>query len=246
MGNVQADLPIKVNIAGVLPIIFAVSLILFPTILSRFFFTANIQSLRDGAQNVENFLSTAPKKEFQQARGELILSGSPESRFAGFYASNNPSEIDVSTKNDKSQGTELFGFTLSTNPEIKNSVLEGIYKVELPSTNMGFLPQGAIRWNGILAYTLLYFILIIFFTYFYTSEIAFKTDEVAENLQKSSAYIPGYKPGTDTANYCRRCVVPSCDCHCSDCIPRTAPSWRRYAHRNSRRYHTFDSCFRNY
>jgi preprotein translocase subunit SecY len=79
--------------------------------------------------------------------------------------------------------------------------LEGIYPVEFPSTNLGFLPQGAIRWNGILLYTLLYFLLIVFFTYFYTSEIAFKSSDVAENLQKSGAYIPGYKPGNDTANY---------------------------------------------
>ena len=52
-----------------------------------------------------------------------------------------------------------------------------------------------------MAYTLIYFFLIIFFTYFYTSEIAFKTDDVAENLQKSGAYIPGYNPGEQTAGY---------------------------------------------
>jgi preprotein translocase subunit SecY len=201
MASVQADLPIKVNIAGVLPIIFAVSLILFPTIVSRFFFTANVQSLREGAQTVETFLSTQNKQEYQNLRTDLRLPGSPKSEFAGFYNSNSKQEIETAAKNDKTQGTEILGFTLSTNPEIKNSFFEGIYKVEVPSTNLGFLPQGAIRWNGILAYTFLYFILIIFFTYFYTSEIAFKSTEVAENLQKSGAYIPGYKPGISTSNY---------------------------------------------
>jgi preprotein translocase SecY subunit len=201
IGSVQADLPIKVNIAGVLPIIFAVSLILFPTILSRFFFSANVPQLRDGAYAVESFLSTQPKKEYQRLPGDLRNPGSPKNEFLGFYNTNDKKEIEVATTNDKSQGTELFGFTLSTNPEIKNSFFEGIYKVEVPSTNLGFLPQGALRWNGVLAYTLLYFILIIFFTYFYTSEIAFKTDDVAENLQKSGAYIPGYKPGKDTSDY---------------------------------------------
>jgi preprotein translocase SecY subunit len=201
MSSVQADLPIKVTIAGVLPIIFAVSLILFPTILSRFFFTANIPSLREGAQSVEKTLSTQYKEEYQGLRIPLRNPGSPEKEFAGVYASNNPREIEVSTTNDKTKGTEVLGFTLSTNPEIKNKIMEGIYPIEFPSTNLGFLPQGAIRWNGVLLYTLLYFFLIVFFTYFYTSEIAFKSSDVSENLQKSGAYIAGYKPGKDTADY---------------------------------------------
>jgi preprotein translocase SecY subunit len=202
MANVHADLPIKVNIAGVLPIIFAVSLILFPTILSRFFFTANVPALRDTAQGVENFLSTANKDEYQNLRGNLRFPGSPKNEFAGFYNTNSKEEIAVATTNDKTKGAELGAFTLSTNSEIPNVFFDSTpARVQLPSTNLGFLPQGAIRWNGILAYTLIYFLLIIFFTYFYTSEIAFKTDEVAENLQKSGAYIPGYNPGEKTANY---------------------------------------------
>ncbi len=195
LNSVQADLPIKVNIAGVLPIIFAVSLILFPTILSRFFFTANVQSLRSTAQTVETFLSSNPSEQKE------ILPGSPKSNFLGFYTTNSKEELDIAKKNDFSKGQDLFGFTLSTNPDIKNELFDGIKTVELPSTNLGVLPKGVLRWNGILAYTLFYFILIIFFTYFYTSEIAFKTDEVAENLQKSGAYIPGFKPGKDTADY---------------------------------------------
>jgi preprotein translocase subunit SecY len=199
MSSVNADLPIKVNIAGVLPIIFAVSLILFPTILSRFFFTANVESLRNTAQTVETFLSTTPSQQGQS--GNFKLPGSPKNEFLGFYNTNSPAEIEVAKQNDFTVGKELLGFTISTNPEIKNSLFDGIKTVELPATNLGFLPQGAIRFNGILAYTLIYFFLIIFFTYFYTSEIGFKTDEVAENLQKSGAYIPGFKPGQDTANY---------------------------------------------
>ena len=198
LNSVQADLPIKVNIAGVLPIIFAVSLILFPTILSRFFFTANVQSLRSTAQTVETFLSSSPNDQGQSGNQRP---GSPKSNFLGFSTTNSKEELAIAKTNDFTTGQELFGFTLSTNPEVKNELFDGIKTVELPSTNLGFLPQGVVRWNGILAYTLFYFILIIFFTYFYTSEIAFKTDEVAENLQKSGAYIPGFKPGKDTADY---------------------------------------------
>jgi preprotein translocase SecY subunit len=210
MANVQADLPIKVNIAGVLPIIFAVSLILFPTILSRFFFTANIPALRDGAKATEDFLSTANNEQFQNFRGDLRLPGSPKSELlsidgiykSGIYNTNSPEELAVAKTNDKTKGAELLAFTLSTNSAVPNEFFDNTpMKIQLPSTNLGFLPQGIIRWNGILAYTLIYFLLIIFFTYFYTSEIAFKTDEVAENLQKSGAYIPGYNPGEQTAGY---------------------------------------------
>jgi preprotein translocase subunit SecY len=43
--------------------------------------------------------------------------------------------------------------------------------------------------------------LIAFFAYFYTHNVAFKTDEVAENLQKQSASVPGIRPGKKTQDY---------------------------------------------
>ncbi|HJK87771.1 MAG TPA: preprotein translocase subunit SecY [Candidatus Megaira endosymbiont of Hartmannula sinica] len=49
-------------------------------------------------------------------------------------------------------------------------------------------------------YILLYIILIIFFSFFYTS-IVFNTVETADNLKKSGAYLPGYRPGKNTAEY---------------------------------------------
>jgi preprotein translocase subunit SecY len=47
---------------------------------------------------------------------------------------------------------------------------------------------------------LIYFILVIFFTWFYT-QVTFKPDEMAENMHKSSGFIPGIRPGDSTANY---------------------------------------------
>jgi len=47
---------------------------------------------------------------------------------------------------------------------------------------------------------LLFTVLIIFFCYFYTS-IQFNPHDVADNLKKSGAYIPGFRPGEQTANY---------------------------------------------
>lgn len=43
-------------------------------------------------------------------------------------------------------------------------------------------------------------ILIVFFSFFYTS-IVFNPEETAENLRKNGAFIPGYRPGTMTADY---------------------------------------------
>jgi len=86
--------------------------------------------------------------------------------------------------------------------KLKNILFDGTFlRFEFNSTNLGFLPEYSVRWNGILSYTFFYFLLIVFFTYFYTSTVAFKTEDVAENLQRSGAYIPGFRPGVQTQEY---------------------------------------------
>lgn len=49
-------------------------------------------------------------------------------------------------------------------------------------------------------YPVVYFILVVLFTYFYTS-IIFNTKEIADNLQKQGAFIEGVRPGLQTAEY---------------------------------------------
>ncbi|MBT5230130.1 MAG: preprotein translocase subunit SecY, partial [Methylococcales bacterium] len=49
-------------------------------------------------------------------------------------------------------------------------------------------------------YVLLYALAIIFFCFFYTA-LMFNPKEIADNLKKSGAYIPGYRPGDQTAKY---------------------------------------------
>ena len=49
-------------------------------------------------------------------------------------------------------------------------------------------------------YGILYFLLVVGFTYFYT-EVIFHPTEVAENLQKQGGFIPGIRPGKPTADY---------------------------------------------
>ena len=46
----------------------------------------------------------------------------------------------------------------------------------------------------------LYFFLVVAFTYFYTA-VTFDPEKTAETLQKNGAFIPGYRPGTATAEH---------------------------------------------
>lgn len=109
-GSVETHLPLRVNPAGVIPIIFAVSILLFPGVIVQFLSQARSAWLANAAQTVDRFLQNQT-----------------------YYAT-------------------------------------------------------------------LYFVLILAFTYFYTS-IVFQPTRVAENLQKRGGFIPGVRPGTETANY---------------------------------------------
>ncbi|SMB88920.1 protein translocase subunit secY/sec61 alpha [Thermanaeromonas toyohensis ToBE] len=55
-------------------------------------------------------------------------------------------------------------------------------------------------------YMLLYALLIIFFTYFYTA-VTFNPQEVAENIKKYGGFIPGLRPGRPTAEYIERILA---------------------------------------
>ena len=50
-------------------------------------------------------------------------------------------------------------------------------------------------------YLLLFGGLIVFFTYFYTANVAFKSDDVADNLKKQGGFVPGIRPGQKTIEY---------------------------------------------
>jgi len=76
----------------------------------------------------------------------------------------------------------------------------------LPATIAAFVPKWQDGWfikffntDGI-PYMVLYFLLILFFSYFY-STIQFNPIEVANNLKKNGGFIPGFRAGRPTAEF---------------------------------------------
>jgi preprotein translocase subunit SecY len=111
VGGVNSHLPLRLNQAGVIPIIFALSLMLFPAIIGQFFLNAKTPVIAEYAQKAVNF-----------------------------------------------------------------------------SNNQGI-------WYGVA-----YFLLVVLFTYFYTN-IVINPDDVAENMQRNGGFVPGLRPGRQTADY---------------------------------------------
>lgn len=75
-----------------------------------------------------------------------------------------------------------------------------------PATVASFIPSEGLQWfaamimRGHIAYYLVYALLIIFFCYFYTA-IVFNPVETANQMKKNGAFIPGVRPGNQTAEY---------------------------------------------
>ncbi len=113
---VDSHLPIRVNTAGVIPIIFALSFLTFPVIIARFFSTAKSAFIVHWANKISSFNSNS--------------------------------------------------------------------------------------WP----YGVTYFLLVILFTYFYTS-IVFQPEQIAENLQKQTSFIPGVRPGSETIRFLRYTIT---------------------------------------
>jgi preprotein translocase subunit SecY len=109
-GGSTTHLPLRVNMGGVIPIIFAISIILFPPLIAQYLM---------GAKTV--WLASAATWVYDVSKNRLI-------------------------------------------------------------------------------YAVSYFVLVVFFTYFYTAVI-FRPEQIAENLQKQGGYIPGIRPGLPTAEY---------------------------------------------
>lgn len=75
-----------------------------------------------------------------------------------------------------------------------------------PATIAGVIPNEALQnlaqnlLRGRLVYAILYSLLIIFFTYFYTA-ITFNPIDIADNMKKYGGFVPGIRPGKATVDY---------------------------------------------
>jgi len=75
------------------------------------------------------------------------------------------------------------------------------------SENMNWLRDvGATLHPGQPVYVLLYASAIVFFCFFYTA-LVFNPKETAENLKKGGAFVPGIRPGDQTARYIERIIM---------------------------------------
>lgn len=105
-------------------------------------------------------------------------------------------------------GQRVYGGQSSYIPfKINTSgVMPVIFAQALLNAPMFIVGLFGIKWlteafqPGGLMYSALEFALIIFFTYFYAA-IAFNPEELADNMKKSGGFVPGIRPGKQTANY---------------------------------------------
>lgn len=112
-------------------------------------------------------------------------------------------------------GRKMYGGQTSYIPMKVNQsgVIPIIFAVSLlmfPMTIAQFFPESSfyefLRLNfgqSSIIYNILYALLIIFFTYFYTSVI-FNPVEVADNMKRNGGFIPGIRPGKPTSEYLER------------------------------------------
>jgi len=94
-------------------------------------------------------------------------------------------------------------FVASGNPGLKEIGDNLVLWFQSPNAST-VVTYGLFDWTSLI-YPITYFVLVILFTYFYTS-IVFNAHEIAENLQKQGGFIEGVRPGKQTENYLKRTV----------------------------------------
>lgn len=90
----------------------------------------------------------------------------------------------------------IFALSLLLLPQMAITALSALGVKNLASASAVYTAFSA----NPFAYGAVYFVLVIVFTYLYTS-ITFEPHRVADNLQKSGAFVPGVRPGIETEKY---------------------------------------------
>ncbi|MFT5849717.1 MAG: preprotein translocase subunit SecY [Patiriisocius sp.] len=117
----------------------------------------------------------------------------------------------------QSRGTKTYGGSQSYLPLRLNQagVIPIIFALSIllfPQMILNILSAFDISWvpgaltvvNALTAnqvvYGITYFVLVFLFTFFYTA-VTFDPDQIAKNLQRNGAFVPGIRPGSHTAQY---------------------------------------------
>ncbi len=90
----------------------------------------------------------------------------------------------------------IFALSLLLLPQMALSILTSVGLPGVAAISTWYAAFISNPWQ----YGSLYFILVILFTYFYTS-ITFDSHRISEDLQKSGAFVPGVRPGAATEKY---------------------------------------------
>ena len=80
----------------------------------------------------------------------------------------------------------------------------------LASFNLPNVADWSVRFteffNNLTLYGAIYFVLVFLFTFFYTA-VTFDPDAMSKNLQRTGAFIPGIRPGTQTSEYLGKLIT---------------------------------------
>lgn len=116
----------------------------------------------------------------------------------------------------KVYGGESSHLPIKLNPAgVMPAILAGML-LSVPTTFAAFAGSDSTGITGYIAaylgrgqplFMVFFGAMIVGFAYFYTMEVAFKTDEVADNLKKQGGFVPGIRPGAKTAEYLDYVVV---------------------------------------
>ncbi|MBU6388709.1 preprotein translocase subunit SecY [Patescibacteria group bacterium] len=95
----------------------------------------------------------------------------------------------------------IFALSLLLLPQMALSMLAAFHISFASSASLWYTAFLSNPWR----YGAVYFLLVVLFTYFYTA-VTFEPHRVAENLQKTGAFVPGVRPGRETEEYIGKVV----------------------------------------
>ncbi len=97
----------------------------------------------------------------------------------------------------------IFALSILLFPQMILNFLKGTVSGE---TALGIIDTLLAFISNQVAYGVFYFFLVFLFTYFYTA-VTFDPKQIADNLQKGGAFIPGVRPGQSTADFLGKIIT---------------------------------------